>query len=394
MADQTNIAEDAGKFAEHMLGPEWRSDDRPTAMPRTLAAALAAVQAEIPEVIKAEKAKIPGKEGRSGYEYSYADLGAVTRTILPRLGQYGLSWLTKPTMHEGKFVLVYKLLHASGESEEGIYPLPDRGSPQEIGSAITYARRYTLCSVTGVAPADDDDAAEATAGYHRSQRAAQEAPAKPASLDMSKFERDAGLAFLRVPLEGERAAAGLATMATAFQQALDFRACLEEHAAWLTPNNGDESPTWEELFTARVAAEIEAVDTDAQGKAVWGLLKAAELNMEHNGLRFSQLLNDRAAAIKERNAKALDTIGEQVVTADLDGLEGPEAPVFLSIQAALSLGRITDQQASELLTIASERRTRLRAEGAELQRVPTAYDLADAEAQLDGDHSAAGMYGE
>ena len=110
----------------------------------TLAAALAAVQAQLPAVAKGETATVPTKSGGS-YKYSYADLAAVTRVILPRLGSHGLAWITKPTMREdGKFVLSYKLAHSSGECEAGEYPLPDRGSPQEIGSAITYARRYAL----------------------------------------------------------------------------------------------------------------------------------------------------------------------------------------------------------------------------------------------------------
>jgi hypothetical protein len=139
--------------------------------PDTLAAALAAIQADLPEVRKTETAKVPTKTGGS-YSYSYADLAAVSRVILPRLGKVGLSWTTKPTLVGDRFVLVYKLLHTSGEYEEGTYPLPDRGTPQEVGSAITYARRYALCSVTGVAPDDDDDAAEATGGHKRNQQMA------------------------------------------------------------------------------------------------------------------------------------------------------------------------------------------------------------------------------
>lgn len=144
----------------------------PTA-PSSLAAALAAVQANLPEVAKGETATVPTKAGGS-YKYSYADLAAVTRVILPRLGAVGLSWTTKPTILDGRFVLEYKLLHTSGEAEVGCYPLPDRGSPQEIGSAITYARRYALCSVTGVAPDDDDDAAEASRGAREYSRPPQQ----------------------------------------------------------------------------------------------------------------------------------------------------------------------------------------------------------------------------
>lgn len=37
------------------------------------------------------------------------------------------------------------------------FPIPSKGSPQQIGSAITYARRYTLCALLQLVTADEDD---------------------------------------------------------------------------------------------------------------------------------------------------------------------------------------------------------------------------------------------
>lgn len=128
-----------------------------------LAAALAAVQAEIPSVKKDATATVETKTGGQ-YKYQYADLAVITPLILPLLGANGLAWSTRPTLMGEAFVLHYTLAHEGGESIEGVYPLPEplTGRPQEIGSAITYARRYALCAVTGIAPGgDDDDAAAA-----------------------------------------------------------------------------------------------------------------------------------------------------------------------------------------------------------------------------------------
>jgi hypothetical protein len=59
------------------------------------------------------------------------------------------------------FVLAYRLGHVDGGEICGFYPL-GTGTPQQLGSAITYARRYCLCAVTGVAPGgEDDDGAQA-----------------------------------------------------------------------------------------------------------------------------------------------------------------------------------------------------------------------------------------
>jgi len=124
-----------------------------------LATALAALQADLPAISKGETATVPTKTGGS-FTYDYAALPEITDALMPALAKHGLSFIAKPTMHEGQFVLSYSLLHESGEREDGHYPLSG-GTPQARGSEITYARRYCLCAVTGVAPESDDDGATA-----------------------------------------------------------------------------------------------------------------------------------------------------------------------------------------------------------------------------------------
>lgn len=119
--------------------------------PDTLAAALARFQSELPRVTKDSKADA------GTYSYRYADLATVSSAVLPLLAKNGLSFSAIPTLLEdGKFVLEYTLRHADGEFVTGRYPLPS-ANPQQTGSAITYARRYALCAITGVAADEDDD---------------------------------------------------------------------------------------------------------------------------------------------------------------------------------------------------------------------------------------------
>jgi len=120
-----------------------------------LASALAAFQLELPRLAKGNTADM------GNYIIKYADLAGVSTVVLPLLAKHGLSFSAKPTLDEaGRFVLEYSLRHQSGESDTGRYPLPS-GTPQQLGSAITYARRYALSAVTGVAPDTDDDGKEA-----------------------------------------------------------------------------------------------------------------------------------------------------------------------------------------------------------------------------------------
>jgi ERF superfamily len=126
-----------------------------------LNAALAALQGELPSVRKDKTAKVKSERTGSEYTYPYADLADIAEAIHPLMSKHGLAFAAAPHFREdGKYVLVGELLHVSGESKAGEFPLPI-GKPQEIGSAYTYGRRYLLCGLTGVVADQDDDGAAA-----------------------------------------------------------------------------------------------------------------------------------------------------------------------------------------------------------------------------------------
>jgi hypothetical protein len=152
--------------------------------------AMAWVQANLPHVHKDGTAQV--KSDKASYTYKYADLADVSQAILTLTGQAGLAWTTKPTMTDGGvFALAYAMRHTSGESEEGVWPLPNPSNtqPQAVGSAITYARRYALCAVTGVAPDKDDDGQAAQQAVQREQRPQrrEEPPAAPPAPKVDEF---------------------------------------------------------------------------------------------------------------------------------------------------------------------------------------------------------------
>ena len=123
-----------------------------------LTKALSAVQGALPVIDKSKTAEVQTKNNGK-YTYKYADLSDICEKLYPLLAEHELAWTTQPTLNDGgRFVLLYSLRHAAGESIDGIYPLPILdGRPQDTGSAITYARRYALCSVVGIVPDEDDD---------------------------------------------------------------------------------------------------------------------------------------------------------------------------------------------------------------------------------------------
>jgi hypothetical protein len=139
--------------------------------PDTLWGAVSAVQAQVPVVER--DAKNPH------FGNAYTSLAALHRTVLPLLSQSGLAWVCLPLQRDGRMVLQYRLIHVpSGEALEGEMPLliGDRATPQQLGSALTYARRYALAAVLGIASAEEDDDGHAASQQTPAQATPAAAP--------------------------------------------------------------------------------------------------------------------------------------------------------------------------------------------------------------------------
>ncbi len=123
------------------------------------------------------------------FKSKYADLASVTDACRKALVEHGLAVLHGVDSDDGAVVRVTcRLVHESGEWVESALALrPAKADPQSIGSAITYARRYTLAAMVGVATEDDDgNAAGAPSGPPARQRDVPQGHAKsadPGSVD-------------------------------------------------------------------------------------------------------------------------------------------------------------------------------------------------------------------
>jgi hypothetical protein len=132
-----------------------------------IAAAFAAAQAEFPELTEDSEGKISydGKEGKQGgsFAYGYASLGNVLATFRPVLARNGIAVL-QPAEHkpeQGATVVTVQtwLVHKSGQffrSPKSTIFAPS-GDLKKVGGAITYARRYQIGALLGVAPEEDTD---------------------------------------------------------------------------------------------------------------------------------------------------------------------------------------------------------------------------------------------
>jgi hypothetical protein len=92
------------------------------------------------------------------FKSKYADLAALWDAVRKPLSENGLSVVQ--IIRDGS--LHTMLLHTSGQRLCSDYPLPATARPQEMGSALTYARRYSLSALVGIAADEDDDATAVT----------------------------------------------------------------------------------------------------------------------------------------------------------------------------------------------------------------------------------------
>jgi hypothetical protein len=121
-------------------------------MSAEFAAAFLAAQKEFPTIAKTKTADM------GNYKYKFADLGDVLDAALPILHRHGIALSQPPVSAAGQVGVSTRLIHESGHIEDcGELLLPAGGTPQNAGSAMTYARRYAACAALGIVADEDDD---------------------------------------------------------------------------------------------------------------------------------------------------------------------------------------------------------------------------------------------
>lgn len=115
-----------------------------------LAAALAKAQGEMQGASK--------DSANPFFKSKYADFASVRAACLPALTKHGIAVVQSPEIvNEVNVTVETRLIHSSGQWIAGTVQCAAKdNSPQAIGSAITYLRRYALQSFAGVAAEDDD----------------------------------------------------------------------------------------------------------------------------------------------------------------------------------------------------------------------------------------------
>jgi ERF superfamily len=129
-----------------------------------LASALAKAQAELVNPEKSLTATIrSGRPGEGERSFRYAPLSSGLDIVRKTLGQHEIATVQTTAVDQaaGLVNLTTMLAHTSGEwiaSEWPVCPIAEMANPHRMGAALTYARRYALFTLVGIAGEDDLDA--------------------------------------------------------------------------------------------------------------------------------------------------------------------------------------------------------------------------------------------
>lgn len=125
---------------------------------------------EVPNFVTDETAQAGNRT------YKYLNLATILKTIKPVFEKHGLAFSQRVTFsNEGEARQVIGTVETIIFDDKDLmvacsYPFFVTGDPQQVGSAITYARRYSLYAVLGIFPDKDDDGAYAKQQYETADR--------------------------------------------------------------------------------------------------------------------------------------------------------------------------------------------------------------------------------
>jgi hypothetical protein len=160
---------------------------------KSIAAAFVKAQAEFGPALKTNT--------NPHFKSKYAGLDACIEAVIDALHKHGIALIQRTLPCESGVSVETLLIHTSGETLSGgtLHVPASKNDPQGYGSALTYARRYSVCTTCGIAPEDDD-------GNAASKPTSYVAPRKPAPRTTDEPEAESFDPIIRAPKANGRAA--------------------------------------------------------------------------------------------------------------------------------------------------------------------------------------------
>ena len=144
--------------------------------------------------VAAQKAFAPATKTSTNphFKSKYADLAACVEAVLDALNAQDLALMQVCHESESGVLVETIFLHARGESISGgtLHVPSAKNDPQGYGSALTYARRYSLMAACGIAPEDDDGNAASKTPTKTAKPAEQDPRITDSAMELIALHRD------------------------------------------------------------------------------------------------------------------------------------------------------------------------------------------------------------
>ena len=154
-------------------------------------------------LVKAQKAFGPALKTNTNphFKSKYADLAACVEAVIDALNANGIALVQRNIETDSGVCVETVFVHESGEmlSSGPLHVPAAKQDPQGYGSALTYARRYSLMAACGIAPEDDDGNA-GVKGVQQSRKPAKDSRSDPATIEQAV--KDGKAAFVAEFLAG------------------------------------------------------------------------------------------------------------------------------------------------------------------------------------------------
>jgi hypothetical protein len=153
--------------------------------------------------VKAQRGFAPALKEKNNPAFKgskYADLGACIDAVIESLHANGIALIQRTLPDDSGVTVTTVFLHESGEQFDGgaLHVPAAKNDPQGYGSALTYARRYSLMAACGIAPEDDDGNAATKAKYAADDSLV---PVLEASIEQEKQKRQGVMAAVLPSVE-------------------------------------------------------------------------------------------------------------------------------------------------------------------------------------------------
>jgi hypothetical protein len=296
-----------------------------------IAAALAKAQAELTNPEKSLVATIRASHPRDHDQtFRYAALSTGLDIVRKALGGHEIATVQTTAIDKeaGLIRLTTTLAHSSGEwlsSEWPVCPISETAAPRRMGAALTYARRYALFTLVGIAGEDDLDAPDLVAGGNSESKPGPDIPASSKTVaDQPPFTP------WRTGRKGKVIRPPRTVLATDQSEVLRDRLVAELSDLKST----DEAADW-------VHKNLPAKNTLASGDA-----KTLEASFRQ---RLATIEGGQSAAASEQNNSGAESLREQSQAFDSHQAPAPETKVVGRRRIAAKTIRLRDKEHCKLV---------------------------------------------